>query len=810
MKKVVRYYFGIFFISFSTLLFELSLTRVFSVTLWYHFGFLIISTALLGFGVSGILLSIWRKFREHYDLDKTLGWISLCLTFSIIVCFWLLQKIPFDPFSLYGDKMQLLYMPLTYIVVSVPFFFAGLALSLLFTRFPSNIHSLYAFDLAGAAMGCRAIIFTISYFGGGGSVLFAGPFAAIAAILFFGKYSRPMSVFSFLLLIASLIISFNADQFVPLHITSNKRSSASKTKPVFTKWNTFSRIDLYVDESHFDSIKKSPTFVIDEGTAATGLDFDMKPDIKTVLSKFPGDSLYGSCLAYLNKKNPDVLIIGSGCGTEVVDALHHGVQKVTAVEINPIINDVVLHNPYWSDLFHQPQVRLITGEGRNFVRSTKEKYDAIISVHTISNAAIASGALSLSENYVLTKEAFKDYYEHLKDGGMIYFTRPEFQLPRLFTTGREVLEEKGVADPSLHFFAFTYPETSFMGATGRKSFFSIFVMSKSSLTRKQVTEMNAFIELTKDPSPIILYDPFRNNENIYDSVLTVRNLTGLYGNYPFELAPATDNQPFFNHHTRWSSLGLRSFKDIFSQKKMGRMALEDKPIAEVSLIVLLAQVIIISSLVILLPLWRFSKIGLPAKNIFPFLFYFSGLGCGFIMIEMVMIQLFSLLLGEPVYTFAIVLSALLLFTGIGAFISGKYRMYPLRTLRNSIISLSVLLLVASFFLPGLLRVAIAFSMPARVILAIFLIMPLGILLGMPFPSGIDLISKQAPSLIPWAWGVNGFFTVIGSVMAIMLAMTIGFQGALWIAIAIYLISLLLITRIRYYPLTGRVGAVANP
>ena len=130
MKQNSKYNFGIFFISFSTLLFELSLTRVFSVTLWYHFGFLIISTALLGFGDSGVLLSLWKKIREDYPLDKTLGWISFYLACSVIVCFWLLQQIPFDPFSLYADRMQLLYMPLTYLIVSIPFFFTGLALSL--------------------------------------------------------------------------------------------------------------------------------------------------------------------------------------------------------------------------------------------------------------------------------------------------------------------------------------------------------------------------------------------------------------------------------------------------------------------------------------------------------------------------------------------------------------------------------------------------------------------------------------------------------------------------------------------------------
>lgn len=226
---------------------------------------------------------------------------------------------------------------------------------------------------------------------------------------------------------------------------------------------------------------------------------------------------------------------------------------------------------------------------------------------------------------------------------------------------------------------------------------------------------------------------------------------------------------------------------------MGRLALEDKPIAEVTLIVLLVQVLIISAVFILLPLWKFSSKGLQTKNIFPYLFYFSGLGCGFIMIEIVMIQLFSLLLGEPVYTFAIVLAALLLFTGLGAYISGRY-LNANKTLRNAIIALSILLLIASFFLPSLLRAAIALPMSGRILVSILLIMPLGILLGMPFPSGIQIMSKQAPALIPWAWGVNGFFTVIGSVIALMLSMMIGFQAVLWIAIAIYLISMLTLTK----------------
>lgn len=224
---------------------------------------------------------------------------------------------------------------------------------------------------------------------------------------------------------------------------------------------------------------------------------------------------------------------------------------------------------------------------------------------------------------------------------------------------------------------------------------------------------------------------------------------------------------------------------------MGRLALEDKPIAEVSLIILLIQVLLISALFILAPLWRYQKTGVMKRNLLPYLIYFSGLGCGFIMIEIVLIQLFSLLLGEPVYTFAIVLAALLLFTGLGSYLSGRYA-NPARNVKAAVIGLTVLLLLSSFVLPSLLRTATALPMGGRVFLSIVLIFPIGLLLGVPFPSGIRILDRQSPTLIPWAWGVNGFFTVVGSVVALMLSMMIGFQAVIWIAIVVYLVSMLVL------------------
>jgi hypothetical protein len=210
------------------------------------------------------------------------------------------------------------------------------------------------------------------------------------------------------------------------------------------------------------------------------------------------------------------------------------------------------------------------------------------------------------------------------------------------------------------------------------------------------------------------------------------------------------------------------------------------------LTILLVQAIFIAALFILLPLWLFSRSELKIKKVAPYLVYFSGLGCGFIMVEIVLIQQFSLLLGDPVYTFAIVLAAMLLFTGMESYLSQQYRLGDRRLVLLAISALAALIVLAGFGLAPLLRTAVALPMFARIVLCAVLMLPLGVLIGVPFPSGIRMIGREAPSLIPWAWGMNGFFTVIGSVLALMLSMMIGFRAVLCVAAGIYLVSMLVI------------------
>ncbi len=489
--------------------------------------------------------------------------------------------------------------------------FSGLIISLLFTRISSGMSRLYAFDLVGAAVGCLLIVWTMPSLGGSGSVIMSATLGSTAALAFSNKTS--FRIASVVIAIAIGAFAFTASKYIPIAITTNKRPSTFKAVPIYTKWNTFSYIELF--ERPGEATGKQRRFVIDGGTASTGMD-DLSGGLDNYLKKFPSDTSYLSAVAYLHIPNQTILNIGSGGGQEVLDGLHRNAGKITCVEINPIITNVVKNkmNDFWGGLFRHPNVELITEEGRSFINRSNRQFDVIVSSHTISNAAVASGALSLSENYVLTKEAFEKYYEHLSSNGTIFFTRPESQIARLFTTGREVMADHGVNDFANHFYAFRVPPTA---GEGKTSFAAGFVMKKSAFTNEEIQAMDLMIlNIHNEVKPgewkpiEKLYSPFTaHKENIYDSILNTNDLAGFYKQAVSQIAPATDDRPFFNQHVRWSSVGWKSFKDVFSQNSpiAARMALENKPVAEVTLLLILMQSIILAGILILIPLFRYSK-----------------------------------------------------------------------------------------------------------------------------------------------------------------------------------------------------------
>jgi len=427
----------------------------------------------------------------------------------------------------------------------------------------------------------------------------------------------------------------------------------------------------------------------------------------------------------------------------------------------------------------QKGVTFHTEDARTFINKSKEIYDVIISIHTISKAAIASGAMSLAEDYVLTKDAFEQYWNHLSPEGTLFFTRPDVDIPKFATTLRTIMDEHGVKDPENHFFVFKG------GFVFKKSAFSIDDINK-------MERLRGFASDSVLREKNLVYSPFDfEADNVIRSILTTDDLTALYQDFDYKIEPATDDQPFFSHKFRWSKLSWDSFINTFQTKDNLWGNLELKPIAEYVLIVILLQTILVAGIMILLPLFTRSKSNFSKRKSIPILLYFSGLGLGFIMIEMALLQKYQLYIGQPIYTYAIILGSILIASGLGSYYS-KIMTTRYANPVNRIIPLIILLLLLYyFFIPVLFHATLYLSLELRLLIAAVSIFPLGFMLGMPFPTGLAHLGSST-QIIPWAWGVNSFFTVIGTTIALILGMALGFSWVLFIAGGCYGVALLAI------------------
>lgn len=809
-----RHFAGLFLLSLATLLLELALTRVLSVSLWYHFGFLVISTALLGFGASGVTLALWTGLRERKNLDLASGVCALAFSVTVALSFRLMQAIPFDPFSVAVDHRQFLWMPVYFLAVALPFFCSGLAISLLLTRGSKEINRLYGYDLLGAGVGCALVAMVIPRFGGSGSVLFAAFVGGLSAVSFAWGSQRVLTSVGAIVSVALLAASFYGEKVVPIHVTANK--SRRSINAIYSAWNTMSLVQVveYPAEGKDPAVRM---MFIDAGTAATGIE-DLRPDVRSVLTKQSGEANGESSIAYVGKAHPKILVIGSGGGRQVLDGLQAGASSITAVEINSIVNDIVGRrmNDFWGNLYHQPEVHLVTDEGRSFVQRSSEKYDAIISVHTISNAAVVSGALSLAENYVLTREAFEDYLDHLTPDGTIFFTRPEFQIPRLFSTAREVFAKRGMGSIANHALAYTQvAPMPGMQSQARLSFVAGFLLKKSEFQPGELGEIRKALNSAVGadaPTVKILYAPDEKQPNsLYSRIINAVDVADVLRTTDSQLEAATDDKPFFNQHTRWSRIRWGTIVDLFSQKQPrdARLALEDRPVAEVTLLILLAQSVIVAGICILLPLALLNRRGLQTGRRWSWLAYFAALGLGFIMVEIALLQRFLLFLGQPIYTYAVVLAGLLIFTGLGSYAAGKWNLELTRAPKRGLLGALIVIPAMAVITPLVFRICLGLNLPLRIVIALLLVAPLGFLLGMPFPLGLRLAMQRSSALGSWAWGVNGFFTVIGTVLALMLGMMIGFRMVLLLACVCYLTGLLAISRVSRLGEQGDAAVVPN-
>ena len=755
---------SVLLLSFSLLAFEISLTRILSVVLSYHYVFVIVSLALLGLGLGGIFVYFKPPRPDRHgrfsSLDLFPGLFSLSISLSIILI----------ALTAYLGNRQaniLLYGFLFFI----PFFLVGVFLAQIFRTFPALSSRIYGMDLIGAAAGSFGVVLILNSFGGINSSFLLALVAAIAALLITtmmpGKTLRVtnLSIISFavafILLVTNLLGSYlpgipiernpNKEIYGPLH------SSTFQGEIIETRWSAFGRTDLVA----FNNEPTWMAFFIDGTSGAPMYQFNGDLDnpgtkIESLKTEFPG---YFPFLFLQEEERDNALVIGPGGGRDILLALMGGIDEITAVEVNRDLVDMVGEYAWYNGGIYTDldNVTVIVDEGRNFLKRQKEKYDIIMLSLPVTRTSRSLEGFALTENFIFTRESIDDYLEHMTDeGSLIFVGHTPLEVARLLSLSLTGLQERGIteAEAMKHIYFVGWQRNSAM------------VMRKTPFEPARLESIHEALRASEFDSP--------ESRALNEGVVTYSEMERAFQKSGVDISPVTDNSPFFYKfetgipepvwkYFLWPSiviLGLViAVPFIFRRKRSSSRRVRS-----------------------------LDRTGFD-KNTLRFVVLFFMLGLGFMLVEIPLIQRLILFLGQPILSLAVLLFSLLVGVGMGSMYSGRLATERLGK-RMAIVCLSIvaMLLIYTFALPLIFNQLLGLELAIRLLVTVVLLVPLGFLMGFPFPSGLRLLKEiKMENHIPWMWGINGVSSVLGSAMAMVIAMSLGLTQVLLVATGCYLI-----------------------
>lgn len=747
-----RVYAGLFLLSAGALLFQVTFVRIFSAAIWYHFAFLVISVALFGIGASGVTLALAGP-RLHRDSFR--GWASLGFAVAALLGYVAANAVPFSPFRILQDPSQIGWFLLDDLILAVPFFFFGLAVALVLRAWPERAGRLYAFDLLGAACGTVLVFLVLQPLGARGAIALAALLGAVSAVLLAspGRTRAWTAVAALLFVPLVLHPSWLPDVRMDISKTVQQQIGQQNGRLTFTAWSPLARIDVV------ERPGAPPTIFLD-AAAATPL----------TAPRTPAEAADGiSSLAAILRPGAAFAVIGSGGGLDVQNALALGARQVTAIEINPVILDLVRHRYRTAvgGVFDDARVRVVNDEGRSSLARSRDRHDVIQITLIDTWAASLSGAYSLSENYLYTVEAMHTFLDRLAPQGLVSITRWYYETPRLVSLARQALVELGVHDPSSHL------------AVIQEQSQSLMLLKREPFTKEDGERIRSFVSAS--PGRVLQHDPtLPDPESVYGMLLGAADPRPLYAAAPTALWPVRDESPFFFQMGRWRDVRLSVLKGYSGKGFLEPLAL---PVAQVTLLAALALSVALSLLLLGIPL---AARVVPREHRWNTLAYFFGLGVAYIAVEVVLMQRLALLLGHPTYSVTLVLFAILMFSGLGAAWADRRASALVAHPWRLAAGLAGVLAFVTFAVPALVPGALGLALPVRVGVAVAVVAPLAFLMGMPFPLAIRLLGNRHPGNVAWAWAANGCGSVVGSVAAVLGAMLAGFGTVLIAAALIYL------------------------
>jgi hypothetical protein len=766
---------GVAISSFAALLLELALTRLFSVVLFYHFAFLAISIALLGLGSGGVFAYLGKSWFGRFSTRNLLSWF--CVANAVTVPL-VLEIVLHVPVSLTLSKANFLRLTAIYLASAVPFFITGLEFSILFARESQNISRLYGADLLGGAMACLGVVPLLNWLGGPNTVLFAALMSAIAGAAWVANTNVRKLTLSLAAALLLLIAANYSGRLID--VVYAKGMFRDKDWVEFARWNAISRVEV-------DRQGGAKAVVIDADASTYIMNADPNKWEGTEWQK----NLMSAppALANILRPHGDYAIIGPGGGVDVLRAVASGSPSVTGIEINPIIANTVMRGRYADYSYHlyqRPEVHIQVTDGRSFVRNAKQNFDVVQMTLVDTWASTAAGAFALSENSLYTVEAFREYFEHLKPDGMVAITRWEFRQPRealrVVSVAMQALHELGVSNPARNFIVVSEGDLDEDGIP------VVVLAKKSVFTIEEEAEVKA--HLSRNPALVALYLPSDTKANPFSALIARNDPYAFAEEYAYNVSPVNDNAPFF-----------------FFTLKLDQMLHRDDLIQgidwKVNLgVAVLAMVLVISCIAVLVFLVIPMAVRGGRKEEKPLqLLYFVAVGLGYILVEIAFIQRFVLFLGHPTYALTVVVFLLLLSSGAGSLASRKW-LAQAQSAWMPLAFIAGALLLYVFVLPALLNALVGLPFGAKLLVSAVLLAPLGFAMGMPFPTGLRaLASIPVPEFpvggqgdfqqnaVEWAWAMNAGSSVLGSVLAMVIAIQFGLNVTLASGAVAYLMAI---------------------
>ncbi len=803
---------ALFLVSVTILAFEIEVMRVYAVASWSNFGSMVISIALLGFGLAGTLLTLLGdRVRKAPD-----GWIassSFALAPSMAIAHTLAQQVPFNPVLIATDPAQLWWIGLFYLLYGVPFFVGGLFIGAMFTILSSRMHALYFWNMLGSGLGGLLVLGYMFLFPPDYLIYPLVGLAVLPALLCCVHWDAVEDRFTIhateaLVCLAMAGVSlFLIARFGGVRPSDFKPESYARDYPdsqlLYHAYSPLGESKVY-SSSYFHfapglsdnagtALRRMPQnaflglFV--DGNGPVGIMRKLSADEEGYIDFLPMSAPYHML------DRPRVLLLRLGGGAGVQTALHNGARDVWVVESNPdlvhMLRDVPIFRQYTGDVLQNPRVRLVSSEVRAFAGSTNQRFD-LVEIGLIDSIGLSqAGGYSVEENYTYTVEALRQYLKCLASSGLLSITvwdrlSPPRNVPRLLSTVVEALRVSGVRNPENRIFAFNLllstatvlvkngdflpRELDELERYCRRMSFEVAYAPHAAPTAVPFEKiLEGYRALYSAAAPMDV--PLRPNDLYRDSLLWL--LAGrqkdLYDGYVFDIQPATDDKPYYSGYLKPASLPAFAAKAGEIPEEWGYILLLGT----------FAQALLFGLLVIVLPIGaRFRELFSRRRGTLGVILYYACLGLGYMMAEIYLIQRFVFYLGDPVYANSLVITILLISSGLGSLVVGRAK-YPARFLvAAACVGIAGVAVLFHFALPAVLGATLGLPLAARVLVSAVFVAPLGFLLGMPFPTGLSSLARSREGIIPWAWGVNSALSVSGSVLTRLLSTSLGFTTVL--------------------------------